>query len=84
MSECTPKDTPIPSCATIGSHVKIQNSVSVYEGVELEDYVFCGPAMVFTNILEPRSRSSWCPAFPKHIRRPPAHRKTPLAVASHT
>ena len=39
----------------IGSNVKIQNNVSVYEGVEIEDYVFCGPSMVFTNIKVPRS-----------------------------
>ena len=39
----------------IGNNVKIQNNVSVYEGVELEDYVFCGPSMVFTNIKVPRS-----------------------------
>ena len=39
----------------IGNNVKIQNNVSVYEGVELEDYVFCGPSMVFTNIMVPRS-----------------------------
>ena len=39
----------------IGNFVKIQNNVSIYEGVELEDYVFCGPSMVFTNILNPRS-----------------------------
>lgn len=39
---------------TIGNNVKIQNNVSVYEGVELEDYVFCGPSMVFTNVLNPR------------------------------
>ena len=39
----------------IGNHVKIQNNVSVYEGVELEDHVFCGPSMVFTNIKVPRS-----------------------------
>ena len=38
----------------IGNYVKIQNNVSVYEGVELEDYVFCGPSMVFTNIKVPR------------------------------
>jgi len=38
----------------IGNSVKIQNNVSVYEGVELEDFVFCGPSMVFTNILLPR------------------------------
>jgi len=39
----------------IGNNVKIQNNVSVYEGVEIEDYVFCGPSMVFTNVLKPRS-----------------------------
>ena len=39
----------------IGNNVKIQNNVSVYEGVELEDFVFCGPSMVFTNIKIPRS-----------------------------
>jgi len=39
----------------IGNGVKIQNNVSVYEGVELEDFVFCGPSMVFTNIKIPRS-----------------------------
>jgi UDP-2-acetamido-3-amino-2,3-dideoxy-glucuronate N-acetyltransferase len=35
--------------------VKIQNNVSVYEGVTLEDHVFCGPSMVFTNVYNPRS-----------------------------
>ena len=39
----------------IGNYCKIQNNVSIYEGVELEDYVFCGPSMVFTNIKVPRS-----------------------------
>jgi len=39
----------------IGNSVKIQNNVSVYEGVELEDFVFCGPSMVFTNVKLPRS-----------------------------
>lgn len=39
----------------IGNGVKIQNNVSVYEGVILEDYVFCGPSMVFTNVRTPRS-----------------------------
>ena len=43
----------------IGNGVKIQNNVSVYEGVTLEDDVFCGPSMVFTNDLNPRA------AFPK-------------------
>ena len=40
----------------IGDFVKIQNNVSIYEGVKLEDYVFCGPSMVFTNDLTPRSK----------------------------
>jgi UDP-2-acetamido-3-amino-2,3-dideoxy-glucuronate N-acetyltransferase len=39
----------------IGNNVKIQNNVSIYEGVELEDDVFCGPSMVFTNVINPRS-----------------------------
>jgi UDP-2-acetamido-3-amino-2,3-dideoxy-glucuronate N-acetyltransferase len=39
----------------IGNNVKIQNNVSIYEGVELEDNVFCGPSMVFTNVINPRS-----------------------------
>jgi len=39
----------------IGNGVKIQNNVSVYEGVTLEDAVFCGPSMVFTNVYNPRS-----------------------------
>ena len=42
----------------IGNNVKIQNNVSVYEGVELSDDVFCGPSMVFTNVLNPRSHVS--------------------------
>jgi UDP-2-acetamido-3-amino-2,3-dideoxy-glucuronate N-acetyltransferase len=45
---------------SIGNNVKIQNNVSVYEGVTLEDDVFCGPSMVFTNIATPRS------AFPRN------------------
>ena len=40
---------------TIGDRVKIQNNVSVYTGVELENDVFCGPSMVFTNVINPRS-----------------------------
>lgn len=39
----------------IGNNVKIQNNVSVYEGVILEDDVFCGPSMVFTNVRTPRA-----------------------------
>lgn len=45
---------------TVGNGVKIQNNVSLYEGVILEDFVFCGPSMVFTNVKTPRS------AFPRN------------------
>jgi UDP-2-acetamido-3-amino-2,3-dideoxy-glucuronate N-acetyltransferase len=45
----------ISSGVTIGNNVKIQNNVSVYSGVILEDNVFCGPSMVFTNVFNPRS-----------------------------
>lgn len=43
---------------TIGDNAKIQNNVSLYEGVELEEDVFCGPSMVFTNVYNPRSAVS--------------------------
>jgi len=43
-----------PDCV-IGSGCKIQNNVSIYTGVILEDDVFCGPSMVFTNVLNPRA-----------------------------
>ncbi len=49
----------IGSKVLIGNNVKIQNNVSVYERVVLEDDVFCGPSMVFTNVINPRS------AFPR-------------------
>ena len=44
----------------VGNGVKIQNNVSLYEGVTLEDFVFCGPSMVFTNVRSPRA------AFPRN------------------
>jgi UDP-2-acetamido-3-amino-2,3-dideoxy-glucuronate N-acetyltransferase len=50
----------------IGRNVKIQNNVSLYTGVELEDDVFCGPSMVFTNVMTPRS----------HVNRKSEYRKT--------
>lgn len=46
----------VSSHVKIGNGVRVQNNVSVYEGVELEDYVFCGPSMVFTNDLTPRAK----------------------------
>jgi UDP-2-acetamido-3-amino-2,3-dideoxy-glucuronate N-acetyltransferase len=45
----------IGSAAVIGNGVKIQNNVSVYDAVTIEDGVFCGPSMVFTNVINPRS-----------------------------
>jgi UDP-2-acetamido-3-amino-2,3-dideoxy-glucuronate N-acetyltransferase len=48
----------------IGNGVRIQNNVSIYAGVVLEDYVFCGPSMVFTNVKRPRA------AFPLDSSRP--------------
>lgn len=48
----------VSSGVKIGNNVKIQNNVSVYEGVTLEDNVFCGPSMVFTNVINPRSHIS--------------------------
>ena len=42
----------------VGTNVKVQNNVSLYTGVVLEDDVFCGPSMVFTNVVNPRSHVS--------------------------
>jgi len=42
----------------VGDNVKIQNNVSLYTGVTLEDFVFCGPSIVFTNVLHPRAEVS--------------------------
>src|SRR3954454_6040170 len=55
---------------SIGDNVKIQNNVSVYTGVTLEDDVFCGPSMVFTNVITPRShvprKDEYRPTVVKH------------------
>lgn len=54
----------------IGDRVKIQNQVSVYDGVRLEDEVFCGPSMVFTNVLNPRAGVPRKAEYrPTHVRR---------------
>lgn len=45
----------IASTVVIGDRVKIQNGVSLYDGVVLEDEVFCGPHMIFTNVINPRA-----------------------------
>ncbi len=63
MSNCTigahcniGQNVVISPFVKIGNFVKVQNNVSIYTGVECEDYVFLGPSMVFTNILNPRSK----------------------------
>ena len=48
----------IASGAELGNNVKVQNNVSIYDGVKLGDDVFCGPSVVFTNVLNPRSHIS--------------------------
>ena len=48
----------ISPAVVIGNNVKVQNNVSIYTGVVLEDDVFCGPSMVFTNVINPRSHVS--------------------------
>ena len=51
----------------IGNNCKIQNNVSIFEGVEIGDNVFCGPSMVFTNVLNPRSEINRKDEFQKTI-----------------
>jgi UDP-2-acetamido-3-amino-2,3-dideoxy-glucuronate N-acetyltransferase len=54
----------------IGNNVRIQNNVSVYDDVTLEDDVFCGPSMVFTNVINPRSHVSRKDEYlPTRVRR---------------
>ena len=55
---CLGQNVVVMNGTRIGNNVKIQNNVSIYEGVELEDDVFCGPSMVFTNVINPRSHVS--------------------------
>lgn len=45
----------VGSSAILGDNIKVQNNVSIFDGVILEDDVFCGPSMVFTNVFNPRS-----------------------------
>jgi UDP-2-acetamido-3-amino-2,3-dideoxy-glucuronate N-acetyltransferase len=70
---------------TVGDGCKIQNNVSLYEGVTLEDDVFCGPSMVFTNVLLPRAfvnrRSEFLPTL---IRRGASIGANATIVCGHT
>jgi UDP-2-acetamido-3-amino-2,3-dideoxy-glucuronate N-acetyltransferase len=57
----------IGSRAIVGNNVKIQNNISVYDEVILEDFVFCGPSCVFTNVFNPRSHIPRKKEFKKTI-----------------
>ena len=57
----------------LGNNVKVQNNVSIYEGVILEDDVFCGPSCVFTNVINPRS----------HVSRKREYRQTLVRAGRH-
>jgi UDP-2-acetamido-3-amino-2,3-dideoxy-glucuronate N-acetyltransferase len=54
---------------TVGDRCKVQNNVSLYDGVELEDDVFCGPSCVFTNVTNPRADVSRKDEFRKTVIR---------------
>ena len=69
----------------IGNGCKVQNNVAVYEGVTLEDDVFCGPSMVFTNVLLPRAHVSRRAEFlPTLIRRGASIGANATIVCGHT
>ena len=69
----------------IGNGCKIQNNVAVYEGVTLEDDVFCGPSMVFTNVLLPRAHVSRRSEFlPTLIKRGASIGANATIVCGHT
>jgi UDP-2-acetamido-3-amino-2,3-dideoxy-glucuronate N-acetyltransferase len=69
----------------IGDNVKIQNNVSVYTGVTLEDDVFCGPSMVFTNVVNPRSHVSRKDEYrPTHVKRGATLGANSTVVCGHT
>lgn len=71
--------------ARIGSGCKIQNNVSIFEGITLEDDVFCGPSMVFTNVLLPRAHVSRKSEFlPTVVRRGASIGANATIVCGHT
>jgi UDP-2-acetamido-3-amino-2,3-dideoxy-glucuronate N-acetyltransferase len=71
--------------ARVGNGCKIQNNVSIYEGVTVEDDVFCGPSMVFTNVLLPRAHVSRKAEFaPTLVRRGASIGANAVVVCGHT
>ncbi len=63
------KDVYIDADVVIGNNVKIQNGVSVYHGVTIDDDVFCGPHMTFTNDMYPRAFGDNWEVFKTHVKR---------------
>jgi UDP-2-acetamido-3-amino-2,3-dideoxy-glucuronate N-acetyltransferase len=69
----------------IGNNVKVQNNVSIYDDVILEDDVFCGPSMVFTNVINPRSHVSRKDEYkPTHVWRGATIGANATVVCGHT
>ena len=69
----------------IGNNVKVQNNVSIYDDVILEDDVFCGPSMVFTNVINPRSHVSRKDEYkPTQVRRGATIGANATVVCGHT
>jgi UDP-2-acetamido-3-amino-2,3-dideoxy-glucuronate N-acetyltransferase len=70
---------------TLGENVKVQNNVSIYTGVVLEDDVFCGPSLVFTNVVNPRSHIARRDAFlPTLVRKGATLGANATIVCGHT
>jgi predicted dehydrogenase/acetyltransferase-like isoleucine patch superfamily enzyme len=71
--------------AVVGDRCKIQNNVSIYKGVTLEDGVFCGPSCVFTNVLNPRAEVERKDEFrPTLVRRGATIGANATVVCGHT
>jgi UDP-2-acetamido-3-amino-2,3-dideoxy-glucuronate N-acetyltransferase len=69
----------------IGNNVKVQNNVSIYDDVILEDDVFCGPSMVFTNVINPRSHVSRKDEYkPTHVGQGATIGANATVVCGHT
>lgn len=66
------QNTYIANAVVIGNRVRVQNNVSVFDGVKIEDDVFCGPSVVFTNVINPRS----------HVPRKNEYRRTLIKIGA--
>ena len=72
----------VASSVVVGDGCVIQNNVSLYDGVELEDEVFCGPSMVFSNVIHPRAFVSRKDEFaPTRVRTAPPWEPTARSCA---